>query len=101
MTQYDEIAGQYDQSAEERSDRESVLVPSAKYYLGDLAGKSVLDLACGSGYFTRLIEAWGADTVVGADISAEMIDIARRRERENPLGIEYHVADASGNAEVR
>ncbi len=95
MTQYDQIAGQYDQSAEERSDRESVLVPSAKYYLGDLAGKSVLDLACGSGYFTRLIEAWGAETVVGADISAEMIDIARRRERENPLGIEYHVADAS------
>jgi ubiquinone/menaquinone biosynthesis C-methylase UbiE len=56
MTQYDNIATQYDNSAEDRSDRENVLVPSAKHYLGKLQGKSVLDLACGSGYFTRLIK---------------------------------------------
>lgn len=95
MTQYDQIAEQYDQSAEDRSDRERILVPSAKHFLGDLHGKSVLDLACGSGYFTRLIKSWGAARVVGVDISREMIELARRREQEKPQGIEYSVADVS------
>lgn len=95
MTQYDNIAEQYDQSAEQRSDREVILVPSARHYLGDLHGKRVLDLACGSGYFTRLIKGWGADHVVGADISAEMIELAEQRERLNPQAIEYYVGDAA------
>lgn len=95
MTQYDNIAEQYDQSAEDRSDREMILVPSAKHYLGNLQGKQVLDLACGSGYFTRLIKDWGAAHVVGVDISAEMIELARQREKQQPQGIEYLVADVS------
>lgn len=72
-----------------------VLVPSAKHYLGDLEGLSVLDLACGSGYFTRLIKEWGAHHVVGVDISPEMIELANQRERQSPQGIEYHVGDVS------
>ncbi len=95
MTQYDNIATQYDNSAEDRSDREDVLVPSAKHYLGKLQGKSVLDLACGSGYFTRLIKDLGAESVVGVDISPEMIELSIQRERQNQLGIEYHVGDVS------
>ncbi len=95
MTQYDNIAEQYDQSAEERSDRERILVPSAKHYLGDLNGQNVLDLACGSGFFTRLIKEWGAEHVVGVDISAEMIELADERERQSQRGIEYHVGDVS------
>lgn len=93
MPQYDKIAEQYDQSAEERSDREMVLTPSAKHYLGDVAGKRVLDLACGSGYFTRLLKAWGAEKVVGIDISKEMIELARQREKQEEQGIEYAVGD--------
>jgi toxoflavin synthase len=95
MTQYDNIAEQYDQSAEVRDDREQVLVPSAKHYLGDLHGQRVLDLACGSGYFTRLIKSWGAKQVLGIDISPEMIELAQKRERETPQSIEYLVADVS------
>ena len=58
-----------------------------------LKGLKVLDLACGSGYFTRLLKDWGAEKVVGVDISKEMIDLAIERERESPQGIEYRVGD--------
>lgn len=95
MTQYDNIAEQYDQSAEDRSDRAMILLPSAKHYLGNLRGKRVLDLACGSGYFTRLIKSWGADRVLGVDISSEMIELAQQREHQNRQDIEYVVANVS------
>jgi ubiquinone/menaquinone biosynthesis C-methylase UbiE len=95
MTQYDNIAERYAQGAEEGIDRKDIMAPSAKHYLGDMHGKKVLDLACGSGYFTRLFKECGAKHVVGVDISAEMIGLAEQRERQNSQGIEYHVGDAS------
>jgi ubiquinone/menaquinone biosynthesis C-methylase UbiE len=62
--------------------------------IGDLAGKDVLDLACGEGFHTRFIKQAGAARVVGVDLSAGMIDLARRAEEGTPLGIEYLVQDA-------
>jgi toxoflavin synthase len=56
---------------------------------------SVLDLACGSGFYSRLIRAAGAKRVVGVDLSAGMIDLALREEGAAPLGVEYRVADAA------
>lgn len=61
---------------------------------GDLTGKSVLDLACGEGFHTRLLRQKGADHVVGVDLSAGMIDLARKEEELRPLGIEYVQQDA-------
>jgi len=61
--------------------------------LGDPAGKSVLDLACGEGFHTRVLRQKGASRVVGVDISAAMIGLAREAEVRAPLGIEYVVAD--------
>ena len=37
----------------------------------------VLDLACGTGYYSRLLLSWGAAHVVGVDISSTMIEAAR------------------------
>ena len=50
--------------------------------LGDLTGKAVLDAGCGSGPY--IVEALrrGAARVVGVDVSAEMLDLARRRVAE-------------------
>ena len=61
--------------------------------LGTPAGLSVLDLACGSGFYSRLLRAARADRVVGVDLSEGMIELARRDEAAEPLGIMYHVAD--------
>jgi SAM-dependent methyltransferase len=60
---------------------------------GDVAGKSVLDLACSDGFFSRHLKAAGAARVVGMDLSPQMIDVARMHEAERPLGIEYLVSD--------
>jgi SAM-dependent methyltransferase len=68
---------------------------SLQQRLGDLRGCSVLDLACGDGMGTRLIRRWGAERVVGVDISPQMIALARQREDAEPMGIEYRVADAA------
>jgi ubiquinone/menaquinone biosynthesis C-methylase UbiE len=95
MPEYDKIAEQYDKSVKERRDRASILVPSAKHYLGDVRGLKVLDLACGSGYFTRLIKDWGAQRVVGVDISAEMISLAEQEEEQHPQGLQFYVGDVS------
>src|SRR4051794_39551338 len=41
--------------------------------LPPLAGKTVLDLACGSGRYARLLEDAGAQRVIGADFSMGML----------------------------
>jgi toxoflavin synthase len=63
--------------------------------LGDVKGKRVLDLACGTGFYTRLIRNKGAERVVGVDLSSTMIDVAKELEETSPQGIEYRVADVA------
>lgn len=64
-------------------------------HLGDVKGKSVLDLACGDGYYTRLLRLAGAKPIIGVDISSGMIDLAQTLETQQPLDIEYRVGDAA------
>lgn len=63
--------------------------------IGDLTGKTVLDLACGEGFYTRRIKQTGAARVMGVDVSEKMIDLARAKETKSPLGIEYVIQDAT------
>jgi len=51
--------------------------------LGDTKGKSVLDLACGSGYYLKSFVEQGAKEITGADISQSMIDIAKASLGDN------------------
>ena len=93
--EYNRIAKEYARDADLRDDRTTILVPTAKEYCGDLTGKSVLDLACGSGFFTRLLKEWGAKEVVGVDISSEEITMARDQEAVQPLEIRYEVGNVA------
>lgn len=63
--------------------------------IGDVTGKSILDLACGEGIYTRLLKQNGAARLVGVDISSEMIKLARQEEEKEPLEIEYIIADVT------
>jgi toxoflavin synthase len=61
--------------------------------LGDVAGKSILDLACGEGFYTRLLKKQAVASIVGVDLSLKMIELARLEEEKEPLGIEYINSD--------
>jgi SAM-dependent methyltransferase len=71
-------------------------VPTVKRLLaGRIEGRAVLDLACGTGYYSRLLKQWGASHVVGVDVSEAMITEARGIEAKQPAGIDYVLADAA------
>lgn len=57
-----------------------------------LKGHTVLELACGTGYWTEVI-ADVADKIVAIDLSPEMIEEARARELP-PEQVTFRVADA-------
>ena len=89
---YDTIAKEYKKSKEELPCR---IIEAYTYFnlLGNLAGKSILDLGCGEGFYTRKFKQKGATPVIGVDISPKMIELARQEEAKEPLGIEYIVGD--------
>ncbi len=78
-TQYDEIGLSYESmkrlpaASLERANLRATVTP----FLNANTETSVLDLACGTGYYSRLLLSWGASRVVGVDISPTMVDAAR------------------------
>jgi ubiquinone/menaquinone biosynthesis C-methylase UbiE len=91
-TNYDTIAAEYKRS-KQAPWRLHIEHYTLFALIGDLAGKAVLDLACGEGFYTRSLKRQGAARVVGVDLSQRMIHLAREQEAQNPLGIEYLVQD--------
>ena len=52
----------------------------------------VLNLSCGTGYFTRLLRMWGAASVLAVDESSAMITAAK--DETYDTAISYHVTNA-------
>lgn len=63
-----------------------IYLPVVERFIGDVAGKRILDAGCGDGYFSKKLEEQGA-TVTAIDGSVALLDIAHR-ENEHP-GITY------------
>jgi SAM-dependent methyltransferase len=61
--------------------------------LGSIAGRSILDVACGTGMYSRLLKQRGAARVVAVDIAPEMIAVAKGIEERTRLGVEYLTYD--------
>ncbi len=61
---------------------------------GDVNGATVLDVGCGSGYFSRVLARAGAD-VRAFDCSESLVALAVREEEKSPLGIKYEQLDAA------
>lgn len=97
-TQYDKIGPVYNElkslpaSGIERVNVRDAVAPHVK-------GAKVLDLACGTGYYTRALLEWGAKEVVGMDISPEMIKVAKAETEQAALAegqkYSFTVGDAS------
>ena len=93
-TDYDKITREYQESKLQpwRTHIERFTLLSL---VGEVQGLRTLDLACGEGYYTRLLRRMGAEPITGVDLSKGMIELAISQESAEPLGIQYHVGDAS------
>ncbi len=65
--------------------------PTTRAMLPDLNGKRVLDLGCGFGWFARWAREHGATSVLGLDLSENMI--GRAKAMTSDPAIEYRIAD--------
>lgn len=65
--------------------------PAIRAMLPDLTDKRIVDLGCGFGWFARWAREHGAASVLGLDLSENMIDHAKA-ETADPA-IEYRIAD--------
>ncbi|HSC26795.1 MAG TPA: class I SAM-dependent methyltransferase [Vicinamibacterales bacterium] len=93
---WNEGAEAWDQFVESGSDyyRHEVHGPALLAASEPLPGRKVLDLGCGQGFFSRQLASRGAQ-VVGIDIAEELLRLARAREAQQALGIDYRTLSAS------
>jgi len=91
-TSWDSVATWYDGMVSDNdSYQEKVILPNLIRLMALSAGQKVLDLACGSGFFTaHFAKAVGASNVAGVDVGKRLIDIAKKN---NPQAT-FHVAPA-------
>lgn len=68
--------------------------PTILKLLGDVKGKKLLEIGCGSGYWTRLFSKRGA-ICSGIELENNQLKIAIEEEKRKPLGIKYHLGNAS------
>ncbi len=92
--QYDQIGVKYDEYARTATLKRAECYSILKL-VGMLDGKRVMDLACGFGFYSRVLKQQGAAQVVGVDISPEMIRLACQQEQAQPLDIDYQIWDAA------
>lgn len=78
------------QSTDEKPDKKYSILPTVLGMIGDLQGKVVLDLGCGSGFFTEALAERGARMVIGIDNSVEQLAYASKNGR---TGLEYRYGD--------
>ncbi|KAF5878756.1 putative methyltransferase-like protein [Botrytis fragariae] len=99
-SQYDAIGSRY--AAIKNQQGSSFELAAIQTHIGNITGLRILDLACGAGYYTQKLLEWGAERVVGIDISPAMIESARVQCGGGDLGTDnehlkyhFHVADCS------
>ncbi len=64
--------------------------------LGDLAGRKVVDVGCGTGRMSRFFAACGAREVVGVDFSPSTVEAAREESRGGAGQVRFVVGDVVG-----
>jgi ubiquinone/menaquinone biosynthesis C-methylase UbiE len=93
QTDWGDVAEWYDNLVGDEGSEfhQQVVLPGTLRLLGDVAGRKILDIACGQGVLCRQLVAKGAE-MTGVDAAAELLDAARKR---GPETIVYKYADAT------
>ena len=93
-TQYDTIGASYNEMMKlpaahiQDYNFHKAVAPYAK-------GAKILDLACGTGHYSKALLAMGATSVVGVDISPTMIKVAEASASSTSDKLTFQVADCS------
>lgn len=97
-TQYDSFSTAYDGVNDLPITR--AIIPNVERLVKPhIQGGRVLELACGTGYFTKFLLDWGAASVVGVDVSQAMVNLAKAEMKSAGPAYEsktkFMVADCS------
>lgn len=94
-TSWSKVANWYDSHLENEEDsyQTKLILPNLKRILGDLKGKSVIDIGCGQGFFSREFAKIGAN-VLGIDLASDLIKIAKHKNTDKDSKIRYEVLSA-------
>lgn len=91
-TSWEPVAAWYDEMLRgEDTYQSKVVLPNLLRILPATPGKKILDIACGQGFFSKVYAAGGA-SVLGVDISKELIKRAKQNEGEN---LKFEVGNAT------
>ncbi len=87
-TSWGNVAGWYNDLLEKdkNSYQAKLILPNLLRLVEAKKGETILDLACGQGFFAREFARQGAN-VIGVDIAPELIEIAKQDK-----SVEYHVS---------
>lgn len=69
--------------------------PCIKRLLPELEKKTIVDLGCGTGIFTFLLERFGPEKIIGIDLSEEMLKIAKVKAGMTASKAEFITYDAA------
>ena len=69
--------------------------PCIKALLPDIKGRDVLDIGCGTGIFTFLLEQYGPAKLIGLDLSEEMLKLARGKAFKRESKASFVQGDAA------
>ncbi len=91
-TSWGHVSGWYDKLIERGEDtyQKQVILPNLLRLMDITGSETVLDLACGQGFFSRELSKQGAN-VVGVDISKELVALARTH---SPKNIRFEISPA-------
>lgn len=70
------------------------IMPHMLRYMGDVRGKSILDLGCGEGGYSRRLAAAGA-SVTAVDCSEAALRYAEQQARREGLSIAHHLRNSN------
>ncbi len=76
MNDYDDLASNY-KGSNVKPDKMYSILPTVLQMVGDCRGKTVIDLGCGTGFFTLPLAEAGASVVCGVDNSLSQINLAK------------------------
>jgi len=94
------IAGFWDKHLGEGNDFQlELIMPATDRLLALKPGQRVLDIACGNGNYSRRMARQGA-RVIAFDVAETFIERARQHTRKDDGEIDYHVIDATNEAQM-